>query len=440
MVRERAGRLSRFGVGNAARTCILRELPTVPSHTLKGTHVGKPDTSDRIWFLHLLRAFAVLGVLYSHLVSGPWAQFEVHARYANVPPPDLSGLDSKWDNPLLVPYVYGPLAWPYHHGVDSGAAGVALFFLISGLLIPMALERHDIRGFLTSRVFRIYPVWVASLALAALWFFGYAALTQASAPAYTVVDWMRNAALVTDWAPGRPIINPVAWTLLIEWKFYLLCAGLAALGLLHRPVAIVGTVAALTALGIAGHHYLLANPYSGTFVQTAASVARDAPPFLCATFIGTCLYHRLDDRWSARTCTLAIGALSALMVVSFRYGTPDWDAGWVRIRSFVAAGILLAVFYVFRDRIPYSRLLNWIATISYPIYAVHYLIGVGVMFSVYSLLPIPVVAQAVSVAVTLVAATALHRWVERPANDFGKQLAAPQHRPQRAAKAPEPTR
>ena len=362
------------------------------------------------------------------MVSGPWAQFEVHARYANVPAPDLTGLDSKWDNPLLVPYLHGPLAWPYHHGVDSGAAGVGLFFLISGVLIPMALKRQRPKGFLIGRVFRIYPVWIASLAIAAVWFFGYAALTDASPPAYSVTDWVRNAGLVTEFPSLRLTINPVAWTLLIEWKFYLLCAGLAALGLLHRPAAILGTVAALTVAGIGGHRYLLANPYTGEFIQTLAAIARDAPPFLCLTFIGACLYHLLDDQWSARTCALAVAALTVLMVVSFRYGTPDWDAGWVRIRSFAAAGIVFAVFYVLRDRIPYSRFLNWIAEISYPMYAVHYLVGVGVMFSVYALLPIPVVAQVASVAVTLVLSTALHRWVERPANAVGKRL-APSLRP-----------
>ena len=46
------------------------------------------------------------------------------------------------------------------------------------------------------------------------------------------------------------------------------------------------------------------------------------------------------------------------------------------------------------------------------------------MFTVYSVLPIPLAAQVASVAVTLLVSTALHRWVERPANAFGKRLAS----------------
>ena len=400
--------------------------------------MGQPESPDRIWFLHLLRAFAVLAVLYSHVVSGPWAQADVHARYVGVPIPDLSQIDSKWDNPLLVPYIYGPSAWPYHHGVDAGAAGVGLFFLISGVLIPMALDRHRPGGFLIMRVFRIYPVWIASLAVAALWFVGYSTLAHHAQLPYSAGEWALNAGLITDWAPLRAVINPVGWTLLIEWKFYLLCAGLAAAGLLHRPGAIVGTGVALVTLGVGGHRYLLAHPYSGEFLQTLASIARDSAPFLCVTLIGVCIYHRLVGRWSTGTSALLIAALSLLMITAFRFGTPDWDAGWVRIRSLAAAGLFFLVVYLLRDRIPRSQILNWIANISYPMYAVHYLLGVGVMFTVYALLPIPLAAQAASVAVTLVASTALHRWVERPANDFGKRLGASQRRPGRPAPEPDP--
>jgi len=400
--------------------------------------VGQPETTDRVWFLHLLRAFAVLGVVYSHVVTGPWAMAEIHARYGNVPTPNLSTYSLKWGNPLAVPSAYGPLSWPYHHGVDTGAAGVGLFFLISGVLIPMALDRHRPAGFLVMRVFRIYPVWVASLAIAALWFIGHAMLTDFPPVTYDGTEWLVNAGLVTDWAPLKAVINPVGWTLLIEWKFYLLCAGLAAAGLLHRPRAILASGVVLAAAGVGGHRYLLAHPYSGEFLQTLASIARDSAPFLSVTLIGVCIYHRLLGRWSRPVCTLLVASLSLLMVVSFRYGTADWEAGWVRIRSFAAAGVVFLIVYLCRNRIPYSRTLNWIADISYPMYAVHYILGVGVMFTVYSVLPIPLAAQVASVAVTLLVSTALHRWVERPANAFGKRLASGDDQRSPAREEPDP--
>jgi peptidoglycan/LPS O-acetylase OafA/YrhL len=191
-------------------------------------------------------------------------------------------------------------------------------------------------------------------------------------------------------------------------------------------------------LGVGGHRYLLEHPYSGEFVQTLASIARDSAPFLCVTLVGVCIYHRLVDRWSTRTSALLMAGLSLLMVGAFRYGTADWDAGWVRTRSFAAAGVFFLVVYLVRDRIPRSRLLDWIAEISYPMYAVHYLLGVGVMYTVYAWLPIPFAAQVASVAVTLAASAALHRWVERPANDLGKRLGARRRRPRRPVEEPDP--
>jgi peptidoglycan/LPS O-acetylase OafA/YrhL len=387
--------------------------------------VGHTEASDRIWFLHALRAFAVLGVLYSHVVSGPWAQVDVHARYANVRPPDLSTYDSKWDNPLLVPYVYGPLSWPYHHLVDTGAAGVGLFFLISGVLIPMALERRSAKAFLIARFFRIYPVWVAGLVIAGLSFLTYSTITHFPLPHYGAMDWTVNAGLITDWFPSRVVINPVNWTLLVEWKFYFLCAALAAVGMLHRPAAILGLVTLLVALGIGANH-----AHASGLLQLLAGIVRETAPHLCVTFVGVCIYHRLAGRWSTRSCVLVVAALWALLYASFRYGTVATAGGAVRFASCTAAAIFFLAVLALRDRLPRSRLVNWIANISYPIYAVHYLLGVGVMYSVYALVPVIVVAQAASVTVTLLAATAIHRWVERPANAFGKRMSAPTPRPE----------
>lgn len=43
----------------------------------------------------------------------------------------------------------------------AGYAGISLFFLISGYIIPASLERKgSLRGFWVGRVFRLYPLFV----------------------------------------------------------------------------------------------------------------------------------------------------------------------------------------------------------------------------------------------------------------------------------------
>ena len=45
--------------------------------------------------------------------------------------------------------------------LDLGEYGVFVFFLVSGYIIPASLERKgSVRGFWTSRLFRLYPLYV----------------------------------------------------------------------------------------------------------------------------------------------------------------------------------------------------------------------------------------------------------------------------------------
>jgi peptidoglycan/LPS O-acetylase OafA/YrhL len=56
----------------------------------------------------------------------------------------------------------------YRH-FDLGKYGVLLFFLVSGYVIPMSLERHgSLRRFWIGRLCRIYPAYLAAIALVLL--------------------------------------------------------------------------------------------------------------------------------------------------------------------------------------------------------------------------------------------------------------------------------
>jgi hypothetical protein len=107
------------------------------------------------WMLGLSRRFAGFGDQRTGSFAGPsgetvrlawldalrgWAALVValhHASYYYVP-----GLRSKM------------VDW-----FDPGRYGVLLFFLVSGYIVPVSLERHgDVRRFWIGRFFRIYPL------------------------------------------------------------------------------------------------------------------------------------------------------------------------------------------------------------------------------------------------------------------------------------------
>jgi peptidoglycan/LPS O-acetylase OafA/YrhL len=60
--------------------------------------------------------------------------------------------------------------WPFEMQL-LGKLGVAVFFLVSGFVIPISLTKYDTGAFLIARVLRIYPTYAVALTitLASIW-------------------------------------------------------------------------------------------------------------------------------------------------------------------------------------------------------------------------------------------------------------------------------
>lgn len=105
-------------------------------------------------------------------------------------------------------------------GLGPGVAGVALFFLISGYVIPFSI-RDGFRptAFLIRRLARIYPLYLVTLA--ALLVAGTSGLLAdwdwLGSASWRI--WLANLALVQDFTMTRPILG-VSWTLIIEMIWY----------------------------------------------------------------------------------------------------------------------------------------------------------------------------------------------------------------------------
>ena len=97
---------------------------------------------------------------------------------------------------------------------------MAVFFLISGFVIPLSLEGTTVDGYLLKRFLRIFPpYWVAlAICLEALFISG---AFWSKTHWFTAVDYISNTFLVANLF-ARPDNISVGWTLQIEIKFYLL--------------------------------------------------------------------------------------------------------------------------------------------------------------------------------------------------------------------------
>ncbi|GAA3548082.1 acyltransferase [Nonomuraea rosea] len=376
-------------------------------------------SSNRLAWLDALRGIGALAVVGEHLL--PWF---------------LPGLRPYWFN--------------------LGVYGILVFFLVSGYIIPTSLERHgDVRAFWISRLFRLYPLYLAVivLVLAVAWWVPVRGEVPRDGSAVAA-----HATMLLDVVSVGGVADTM-WTLSYEMVFYLLVTALFLIGGHGRS----GLLSMLFAAG----------SVAVGLVASGAVVAGAWPAYLsCAVFVvglGCVLQGRLR---TASACVLALMAV-VLLLLSSRVpwlgvavlgvmfaGTaihrwergagrlwpvavttalvgiaPLWaiESGWWWVRADVwfttiaLAGATFAGGMALRGR-RLPRVLTWLGLISYSLYLVHHpLLKYFVEITGdlrRAALPYQLGMAALAVAVILAASTLTYRYVEKPMQALGRRVAA----------------
>lgn len=358
----------------------------------------------RIRFANQLRGIAALLVAMSHLIGVYWALPDVVSS-VTATPPQLG--------PLPGIFWFTSFRW-----FNLGPFGVAIFFLISGMVVPFSLEHHGRGGFLLARVLRIYPTYAAALATEIGIVLLSSRVWDRPVP-FTPALVAGNLSLLYD-LMGQSSIDLVNWTLSVELKFYLLVALLAPIIRRGSAFWVVLAGGALCAT-----NFLLMHAVAGS---ASASPSTPAYTFssqsLCIIymFIGTLFNFHLRGKVGTAGLVAGIAALALQFVASWAVGV--WRAQFPPVTAtYLYAFLLFSTLYSVRSYVPANRPLEALAAISFPFYVLHSLLGytflrtamVGFGLPYYSSLTI-------STASVILLSTLFHLTIEKPTQRLGRQL------------------
>ena len=103
----------------------------------------------------------------------------------------------------------------------SGGVGVSLFFIISGYVILMSLEKKDLVGFIVSRVSRLYPAYIFGVLITSIAIFSFGGWYAE----LDFINFLKNLTMFQYYLGGSNI-DGVYWSLRVEVAFYI---GIASL-------------------------------------------------------------------------------------------------------------------------------------------------------------------------------------------------------------------
>jgi len=368
---------------------------------------ASPAAGGRIAFAHNLRGIAALLVAIAHLVLMFWANPAYTSVLVNAPAyPGPAIAAFQWLSSHL------PLA-PAH-------LGVALFFLISGFVIPFSFQRQRTLPFLVARFFRLWPIYACGLGitLLSLWF----TALWFQRPYTLPVEAVGAHLLMLRDVLRQPSLDGIVWTLEIEVKFYLLCALLA-------PWLRRGRVEPLIAIGLGSLLLtLFTTPVNVTLVLNhprnfallcILELHGIMIPFM---LIGTVFHFHYRGHVSTREGVMLGGLLLACVLGQWPLGVLG-DGRQSGPPNYLVALGLFAGCYVLRDWLGTWRVLERLADISYPLYVIHGFVGYCYMRVFVSVWDRPLLALGSCLVAVLTLAYGMHRLIEAPCNALGKKLA-----------------
>ena len=288
--------------------------------------------------------------------------------------------------------------------VPFGFYGVDLFFMLSGFVILMTLQRTPSSlKFAWGRFSRLYPTyWAAALlTFAVVSIFGLPGQEVSLVQAAVNVTMLQGLLQV-------PHIDGAYWSLQAELIFYCNMLLLYRMGCFRRPeLTVIVWVGLALVLGLLLDPLTVAYPVAGSLLSKFITIS--SLKFIPLFAVGIVIFQSEKDGKSAPLSMIAIATCCFAIF---------WTHGIFAALVDASLAVLLTLAIGGRLRFLAAKPFVWLGAISYSLYLVHQNIGYIVIRWAESVGVAPTIAVVIASVVALVIAAAMHYGVERPSMNY----------------------
>ncbi|MDZ4078360.1 acyltransferase [Hydrocarboniphaga sp.] len=296
--------------------------------------------------------------------------------------------------------------------IQIGQFGVALFFIVSGYVIPFSAQKQgSVRVFWSGRFFRLYPAYWFVIALFLI--SGIAGLHH-KIPVFSPWDYFANLTMLY-WLNGSSYLLGVFWSLKFELTFYIIISLLIPLG--SNRVSAYYFHFAISAITVILS--IKQKMDSGVFGSYGLY-------YLALMFYGWSLHDTKDKEGSVLKAMVstAVQTLLALTVGKLAFGTAEVNYSSFGSNSLVpmigawVGAIIVFLVFRYKSEIKWHASLVYLGVISYSIYLVH---G-PIIYIIRNFVENKALSFSLSILLSIVAAKYIYEFIETPAMKLGKYV------------------
>ncbi|EAQ6131950.1 acyltransferase [Salmonella enterica] len=373
--------------------------------------------SNKYLFAHYLRGLAAITVIFAHYGSAYFNANPFLSSIVNVP--RLTDTSYPW---IIQQF-------PFDFPGFLATFGVCIFFMISGFVIPISIEKYKCCMFLIKRFFRLFPTYLfvygVNLLVALmgyLIFKGHGVFYP-----FDIKDILSSSLIgINTFINGVVELDPVAWTLAIEILFYFTMAVVFNVVFKlknKREIGLFDILMLSFFLNLCviklSKYYDVLFPAGGGI--NGASLIK-ALFFISVMLLGTSFYLHAKGRITARALFFTLVAqFWGIVYVSMHMHQSAMYIDSSRVFSWIGITILVFSFCYFMDsQIKEHKVFGFFGDISYPLYLCHSYIGYLILGVISSYLPILPRSFIILLPLPFVVTVAwyIHKYVEMPSSRF----------------------